>query len=108
MYTVEAFIPEGTDESYPVWLGNNTLLALHPDFTLTDSNMLLWASFDLTNWFKVSDECESIVIFNVRPLLGITLDPRILLPYPYVKFTLGGQPAGTGGWTMQLSIGDVT
>jgi hypothetical protein len=107
MYTAEAFIPENEDRSYPVWLGNNTLLAILPSFTLGEAGMNLLASYDLTSWFTVADECEMIQLETIQADQSITLDPRIMLPYPYVKIKVAAV-APASGWAIQLSIGDVT
>lgn len=114
MYTVEAFIPYREPEdpehsnSYPVWLGTNTLLAILPSVTVSiEASMTLQASYDLIDWFTVQDECEVIQFDSLYSDQSITLDPRIMLPYPYLKISLPVIiPAN--GYTLILSIGAVT
>jgi hypothetical protein len=114
MYTVEAFIPYREPEdpehhkSYPVWLGNNTLLSILPGFTYSSvGGIILLASYDLTNWFEVSDECGIIELEDLHVDQIITLDPRIMLPYPYLKIWVP-IVIPDAGVTLTLSIGDVT
>jgi hypothetical protein len=113
MYTFEAFIPYREPEdpedrnSYPVWLGNNTLLAILPSFTASEVTVSLLASYDLTTWFSVADECDAIQFDSLDSDQSRTLDPRIMLPYPYLKIKVSALiPAN--GYTFTLSIGDVT